>query len=322
MIASSVLILTNKRDFTADKVVHELTELGTPVSRLNIEDALSGRSPQSWELESDQRAVDLGCIWWRQFVPESDPTETIEDIQATLVKRRQWSSWISVLDKPGILWVNPLWNARRAENKVIQLRSAQSIGFLIPPTLITNNRADARQFAEQYDKVIVKSLATAYYEFTDSSFVFTSELTEDLLSEPASEWAAQPLILQEGLDGEREVRIVYLDGQTFGARAERRAVDWRRVSGRTDWNRFRVPEAIRTLCIEYARLLGLRYAAFDFLERNGNLYFLEANQAGEWAFLDHVHSGDITSWLANRLTALASGMSLISFEEADSGENS
>ena len=301
-----VLVLTNRRDFGADRVIHELGELGIPVHRLNIEDALSGEAPQVWALDG-QQARTFGCVWWRQFVPEAPTPSTIPAMQETLIQRRQWSSWLSVFDQPGVIWVNPPWEARKAENKVVQLRTAQACGFNTPSTIVTNSKESGRQFSNRFESVVVKALATAFYEFTDSSFVFTNELDEHHFQEPDTEWSAQPLVIQEHVDGEEEIRIIYLSGDTFGAKTDRVGTDWRTRSEPAVWDHYDVDTSMQRLCDRYAQRLGLRYAAFDFIVKGAQTYFLEANQAGEWAFLDRAHNGAISSAIATRLAAWSSG---------------
>jgi hypothetical protein len=51
--------------------------------------------------------------------------------------------------------------------------------------------------------------------------------------------------------------------------------------------------------------MGLRYAAFDFVLDGDVLWFLEANQAGEWVFIDRPLKLGIAQALAEYLGELA-----------------
>jgi hypothetical protein len=42
-----------------------------------------------------------------------------------LVAREQWRAWLTDLaESPDTRWLNPLWAARSAENKLVQMRVA------------------------------------------------------------------------------------------------------------------------------------------------------------------------------------------------------
>jgi glutathione synthase/RimK-type ligase-like ATP-grasp enzyme len=66
-----------------------------------------------------------------------------------------------------------------------------------------------------------------------------------------------------------------------------------------------LPEPLAALCLRYLHALGLEYAAFDFVREGEAVWFLEANQAGEWAFIDRAADLGIADSLARRLVALA-----------------
>jgi hypothetical protein len=51
--------------------------------------------------------------------------------------------------------------------------------------------------------------------------------------------------------------------------------------------------------------LGLRYAAFDFVDDGERAWFLEANQAGEWTFIDRPLRLGIAEALTSMLSSLA-----------------
>ena len=58
--------------------------------------------------------------------------------------------------------------------------------------------------------------------------------------------------------------------------------------------------------MSYLDIFSLRYAAFDFMVAGTEWQFLEANQAGEWSFIDRLLGLGIASTLASELARLAS----------------
>jgi hypothetical protein len=54
--------------------------------------------------------------------PPQTPWPAVDDF---LVAREQWRAWLTDLaESPDTRWLNPLWAARSAENKLVQMRVA------------------------------------------------------------------------------------------------------------------------------------------------------------------------------------------------------
>lgn len=298
-----ILVLSNERDFAADLVVNHLRRLDFDVRRLNIETARS--KPVDLWSPHEPRDSAGSVIWWRQFQLDQHPMSANE-IDDVLVVRAQWRAWLSTLSGPSDIWVNPLWAARRAESKVDQLRTALAVGLRVPRTAVTNDPSAARLFREEVGEAVIKTAASAYYEFSDEAFVFT-EMLDDRLLDQRDLWFDAPVTVQESLIDCLDARVVSFGDQTFGARCLSKGTDWRKTPfDSTLWMSWNPPEDIRLGCSEYRASFGLEYAAFDFMLRGDEAYFLEANQAGEWLFIERATSADISSAFARHLALLAS----------------
>jgi glutathione synthase/RimK-type ligase-like ATP-grasp enzyme len=224
------------------------------------------------------------------------------DIDTLLVTRAQWRAWLSTLHTTETPWINDIWPARRAENKIEQLRVARRLGFTVPRTLVTNSPSEARAFA-QVQPAVVKSLSSGYFEFSGHAFVYTHELTDDILSQEA-DWLKQPVIVQQRISG-LDVRVVVVGDECFGARCSSGVLDWRTASRTAQWEPCAVSPALTRLCRSYLREFGLHYCAFDFVAFDGDYWFLEANQAGEWSFLERSLNLGIADCLVLYLLRLA-----------------
>jgi glutathione synthase/RimK-type ligase-like ATP-grasp enzyme len=298
---SGVVVLTNKLDLAADDVIQQLHEGGVAVHRLNVEDVTAGPAPP-WEL--GEPASRPGAVWWRQFELPVEPGSRmpVDEVDDLLVQRAQWRSWLATFDAPDINWVNDLWAARRAENKVVQLQTAAEVGFDVPSTKITNDRDVAALFLDGRPGV-VKSIAAAYFEISDAGFVYTQDAA-DLLGHPDDLWFAQPVFVQERKVG-ADVRVIYVDGEVFGATCESPILDWRTATPSPLWHKWSPPEETRKQCEAYCNTLGLYYAAFDFIDDGSMCWFLEANQAGEWSFLERQLGLGVTEAVVRLLARLA-----------------
>ena len=297
-----VTILTNERDFAADGVIRHLNDLRADVRRVNVEKARS--SPvRRWVPTQD--ASDVSVVWWRQFEADVQPGD-LEGAEDVLVERAQWRTWISTLNRPGSRWLNDLWAARRAENKVEQLRSANHLGFRLPETLVTNDRVEAQRFSDEHGETVVKTLSSAYFPFTDHSFVFTESFSHTGLDDP-QRWHASPLIVQRRLTNALDARVISFGARTFGACCRAAGLDWRKTPYQPDlWREWDVPGELAQLCARYRAEFGLEYAAFDFMIDDVGAWFLEANQAGEFAFIDRALELGIARGIAELLVTMAS----------------
>jgi glutathione synthase/RimK-type ligase-like ATP-grasp enzyme len=300
--ARSVLVLTNLRDLAADDVIRRLDAAGVEVLRMNADDCAREPLP-TWSLDSENHAG-IGAVWWRQFEIPAEGSPFADPVDELAVVRAQWRAWLTTLARPDIPWVNDLWAARRAEDKITQLRTARSIGFALPETIITNDPRAAADFADRRNAV-VKTLAAAYFETSQNGFVYTTAL-EGALEIPSEAWYAQPVVVQQRVSGV-DIRVVALAGRCFGASCETDVLDWRTAGTGARWTQWEVPGPLATLCHQYLRALNLRYAAFDFVLDGERLWFLEANQAGEWVFIDRSLGLGIVQALTSLLVDLAAG---------------
>jgi glutathione synthase/RimK-type ligase-like ATP-grasp enzyme len=225
----------------------------------------------------------------------------VATLDEALVVRAQWSSWLAALDDDRTLWINPLWAARRAENKIVQLTAARTTELHVPSTLVTNNRDTAVDFASaQRCGAVVKTLAPGYFAFSDQSFMFTTDISRAALAEP-EEWRSQPVIVQQRLDRVRDVRVFVVRNEVAAAATRSAGSDWRLRPDETDWHIYPLPAAVAAACIKLTQSLGLVFAAIDMVDDGNQLWFLEANQAGEFQFVDRPLNLGVADSLARAL---------------------
>jgi glutathione synthase/RimK-type ligase-like ATP-grasp enzyme len=298
-VAAPVLILTNQRDFAADRVIRCLQDVDVPVERWNAED----QRVVAWRPEQAQFDRPPRAVWLRQFLPEPTVMGDVHEVDDFLVAREQWRTWLSDLaEDPGPRWMNPLWASRRAENKLVQLRVARECGLEAPATLMTNNRAVALRHQVAVGPCVVKSVASAYFPFSDSSFMFTVDLDE-AAHLPEDEWAAQPLLVQKAVAKGADVRVFMVGDFVAAVSTYVDVTDWRTASSDAKWEHQDIPPHIVASCLDYLKCLGLAYGAFDFVvDQTSQWWFLECNQAGEFSFADRPLnlgvSDAIAQWLA------------------------
>jgi glutathione synthase/RimK-type ligase-like ATP-grasp enzyme len=150
----------------------------------------------------------------------------------------------------------------RAENKVVQLKLAQSLGFKIPDILITNSKEAVRQFAKKNKQsgTVIKPLFSGRIESSFSlQVIYTSELTESHLN-LIDEFDLTPCIFQEKISKAYELRVTVVGREVFAARVnsqenENTKVDWRRE--RLAFVPYSLPQEVSNRCVKLVQSLNL-----------------------------------------------------------------
>ena len=292
---TDILLLAHESDFALDRVISWLHQEAPRIDvvRINRErfehlsDFSATLEHTGWQIDDLPRVV-----WIRQMLPERDPygpVPSAKEIDDILVQRRQWIAWSQLLVSMGVRWLNCPTKAFVAESKIRQLAVATECGIAVPQTLLTNDRAHAESFTSRVGPCVVKSIATAYWEFSDQSFVFTTS-AEDALSFPSSTWAAQPVFVQQQVPGTHDARVLVIGDRALGACRPRSSLDWR-TDPAVPWTPWRPDSVTVDRCRCFLRRFSLEYGAFDFIthpDMSIEPVFLECNPAGEYGFLDGI----------------------------------
>jgi glutathione synthase/RimK-type ligase-like ATP-grasp enzyme len=145
-----------------------------------------------------------------------------------------------------------------------------------------------------------------------NEIVFTNEVSIEEVLENESAIALAPGIFQGYVPKAYELRVTVVGRSIFAVRIDSQAsestqVDWRRDQTRKMYERATLDEKTSLSILDYMRLAGLLYAAFDFVVTpEGDCVFLECNPGGQWLWLEHSTGYGITDSLVELL--LGSGM--------------
>jgi hypothetical protein len=299
-----ILLVTNECDLTTDYVVLELQRRSIPYFRLNTERlataqfrARPAQADIDWEIDfSDRRLCksDVSAAYFRR--PAAPIPPGLRDSTAQDYSVREWVSLLqSLYTLLGNLWLNSPTQIAIAENKLLQLSVAYSIGLRVPETLVTNDFLATTKFLNE-GLTIAKPLHSGLLEDPQGGrperVVFTSRLTgPHMMTPPAIE--AAPVILQREIKKAFDIRATVVGDRVFAASInsqdrEETRVDWRRGS-RSDLLHapHQLPTRIASACVAVLQRLGLRFGAIDLiLDPNGEYWFLEANPNGQWAWIE------------------------------------
>ena len=117
-----------------------------------------------------------------------------------------------------------------------------------------------------------------------------------------------PWFVQERIDGEEEVTVVYVDGKTYAANAPRDSFDGEdsRKSifiNPHAWPRCELSPKDERAIKGFMDETGYRFGRFDFIRKDGELWFLELNPNGQWAWLDEKNEHGLVSMVADAIKA-------------------
>ena len=301
-----VLLLTHSDDFyTVDLVEAALSAEGVRPLRINTDrypteltlSAHFSAAERGFRLRVDDEDIaldDVPAVWARRLWPGRLPANLDRRYAPHCRKesRTAFFDTLSLLD--GAHWVNPIAAMFRAESKLLQLKVAQDVGFLLPDTNITNNPDDARALYARTEGDAVTKLLGTLSQTMDASgdFVYTTALTDEHM-QGIDEVRLCPQIFQARVDKACELRCIVVGDACFVgaidvAKSPRGATDWRLSRpGEASWSPYELPADVQAKVAALMTALDLRYGAVDFIVTPaGEHVFLEVNPAGEWGWLE------------------------------------
>lgn len=315
----TILIASNSRDAdTTDPVGSLLRDKGYNVVMYYSDKVASGEVPFSFSYTSS--GTFTAAYNGEQFNPAA--------VSAAWYRRP--SSFIDIPDKAKQYWLNRerlelqdmLWHLvpkkawlndpmlmRCGLNKLAQQKLAHEIGFDIAPTVVSNQWQDIISIPSK--RIIVKTPgSTVYYEQNRPMHVYTNVFENT--GEPLGAANPFPALWQPFIPKGKEWRITVVGSQTFDAAiytGEESKADWRKHQDnpkKVKWVREPFPAPAKKKCLEFMKLAGLKYGAFDFIETpDGKIVFLEVNANGQYGWLEDELGLPISQAVANQLTQIA-----------------
>lgn len=312
-----VLVITRTNDSTADHVLRRMAERNIPYLRLNGESfedaAIALRFPdvRGSVLTIGSARVAIGKIrgvWLRRLAKPTAPRihepEARAFAESEMDFTLRWfidllSNYCPVLDcETRIL---------EGRNKLDQLAIAESFGLRIPTTLVTNDPAAARSFAERHKTIAIKSVAGYGRQVIGGFYtVYTRIVTKEILDRFESVRAA-PVCLQEYIDKAFELRITVVGQRVFSCRidsqdTERTRMDWRRYDRATPYSVYATDDDLNDRLIAMMRHYEVRFASFDLIVTpDGRIIFLEMNPASQFLWIEELTGMPITDAIIDEL---------------------
>jgi glutathione synthase/RimK-type ligase-like ATP-grasp enzyme len=309
--APEILVITDLEDVHSRAVVWALRQAGFDPALFglshfpaDVEASIHvGRNSgsQDWQsFDSRRFARPFDTVWYRRQ-PVTVPSAELNPADVKFVRaetaRFLYSAIASIEARS---WVNAPEAARRADDKMHQLRVARSLGFAIPETLVSNSPEAVRAFHLRHGgQVVYKAFVPMSWK--DGEGVVSHTHTQML--PPASdlrddEIALCPGIYQEAVAKRHELRVTVFGDEVhtllIESQKDRPTSDWRiDVNlGRIACRSHRLDEATAERCRRLCRELGLAFGAIDLIVApSGEAVFIEVNEAGNFLFYDTIEPG-------------------------------
>lgn len=206
------------------------------------------------------------------------------------------------------LWINPLLNAHAARNRLIQHEIAAKCGMRVPRQTVTTLGSGVADLAAQGKSRIIKNISQGGYQESGPCFNKTEYFREECADGISSERLSAPVMLQEYIEKDYEIRAVVIGATVYGAAVDSASSEMTSLDSRywgkagLTYYRIRISDNERDVLVKINQLLGLSYSAMDLIRgRDGALYFLEANPSGQWGFVEMLTGFPITEKIVDLL---------------------
>ena len=321
----TVLVVTNQEDLHASAVIAHLHEMGVRVFRFNTENLLTGhtlslsQTPQGDEFwlhdqVADRRLAgqDIGAVYFRRPAAPDVPALWQDQPQSSAVvasESRWFLRWVyAYLSDVPWFTADPL-TLDRAACKPSQIRLARRLGMQVPATYYGNG-VNAIDTLSAQGPLVVKAIKETGFE-ADQVFhaFYTAQVPHEDLMQSRESLAGSINFLQRMVDKRHELRVTWVDGQSFAARIhsqtgpEQARLDWRKVDWQDlDYSLDTLPPELEQQMAAYCREMNIGYGAFDFIVTpQGEHVFLECNANGQWLWIDEKTNAGIAPAIAAAL---------------------
>ena len=315
-----ILCLTHSKDhYTIDIVQHALQEAGYDVLRFNSDEfaiqyqlqyTLGGDTNETYlELNGKKiRAQEIEAVWYRKLWNLQVPQGLDPAWRDVFTKEYQAYLNIFFNSLQHVPWINPMQADHTVGNdKLLQLRLAREAGLQVPASVFTNQPQVIQSFFEQCKGDMIVKLHGALSRSMEGNTPFfpTTRLREEDLDQ-LDQLAYCPMIFQEFIPKDYELRIIYVDGTFFTGKIPAEGsdpTDWRSTKGaRIEWQHYELPDVIKQSIDNMMRRMGLLFGAIDMIKNtNGEYVFLEVNPQGEWGMIQKSLSYPIGQTIAQKL---------------------
>jgi hypothetical protein len=223
-------------------------------------------------------------VWWRRAFPCDVPQSV--NLSHNEYRQAECDGFIQgLLWSLPATWVNDPGAERVASRKIVQLAAAKSAGLPVPETLITNDPERASEFiAARPVPTIYKRTGTSRSEFSETRLIGSEDLQR------LGSIVSSPTTFQDYIEAEADIRVVWVAGKVWAVRIDSQSgAGWldSRLDNRVEFTLVELPQKTTTALQVCMLRLGLVFGVIDLrVGTDGEIYFLEVNPQGQFAYLE------------------------------------
>lgn len=303
------LIIADTKDFTSDYISIELNNRGKKYLRINRDkfnnyniewDILKcvlkiGIDDELYCINDNLKGVYYRAPVYIRYYSENGYEEQLY--------KSQWMAFVkNLICFENAIWINNPVDTYKAENKMLQLKYANELGFSVPNTLVINYPCKMLDSNELY---AVKSIDTVFLRNgTEECFLYTNLISGEEINN--SELSFSPVVVQQLINPKIDLRITVINNKVYPIKIVKNMHgvddDWRKEKDNVKFIITEISSELKCMCINLVKKLGLKYGAIDMVLRNNKYYFIEINPTGEWAWLVESSGLYIYKDIVNTLT--------------------
>jgi hypothetical protein len=300
-----VVLLSRACDAELDAVGGLLGKVGIATARINA-DELTGTEllidPGRGAIRRDGRWLAPTVVWKRHF-----SARAIEGSARPAYDLFRRDSWRAVAGQLAALSSVAL--GMRSPGLLEQRLVAQGCRVAVPRTVVATDPAAAAEFLGQPRRLVVKALDQHFVEASPGRLSGVFPVVVNARELPSAPRPGPPVIVQEYVEHDAELRVYYVDGRVHGFEVGKEAAaDPWLAADRVTVRPAELSETVVTTTTTLAQGLSLRYGAFDFLLQGDRPVFLEVNPDGDWLWAEaKARTAVVTQAVAHMLCALHRG---------------
>jgi hypothetical protein len=331
-----VLLLSRACDRDLEPVALRLADAGVPCVRLNADETAGADlclEPDGRRVRLNGRLLAPTVTWVRHFAASAVPEPpggmpggvraAVPDTTAIPGGPGAGAPGVArapgVPEPPGAVFSREAWLAAaedlaavaaapirdRRLSPLAQLRLAARHGVAVPRTVLTT---DPRGALDRLDcpRLVVKSAHGHFIESAPGRLTGVFPVVTDRAGLAAATHPGPPVIVQEHIAHEAELRVYWVAGHIVAFRVGKGAPDepWT-APDRVSAEPVEPPARVVTATTRLAAAMSLSFGAFDFLMRAAEPVFLEVNPDGDWRWAERrAGTGGVTDAVVAMLVAL------------------
>lgn len=289
----SVLIITNSKDLTVDYIInkynHKIAFFRFNTDKFYDYDIKIVNNGSSYIRNNETNLLvninDVDALYYRKITLPS--LKKYERKYWSLMYREIMTVIDGVAEIAGNIALTRPSILRKADNKIVQMNCAKKLGFKTPESLITNSDFAADEFCNLNYKSIVKPVSAGRIIEEGKIGVIQTNLVNK--GENIQDLELSPAYFQNYIEKDSEIRLTIVGDKLFGVNiSSTNKIDWRKKDARLEYQKTDIPKEVAEICFKMMKELGISFAAFDFIVRDGSYIFLELNANGQWFWLEEL----------------------------------